>query len=219
MLIFLLLLPLFSLQAISFDFAVNEMIQTGVYLNRSNLCSGFCGCFSRRLNDNLIAITDSWRHKGELQFDDFLTIDLYGIVYGSNRTCPQGADIHTCLFRNFDKIGAVLHTHSVTAIALSRLLAGQSCLTIEGVQVPGLFHQSRHCTLEIPIFENCQSFSALALDLEAALKKKKNIFGFLIRGDGFYTWGWDMKEARCRAEFFEKQFEAELWLRCRCAAP
>lgn len=214
----LLLLPFFPLSAVDFDFAVSEMIHTGACLNRLNLCSGFCGCFSWRLNEDRIAITDSWRHKGELRFDDFLLIDFQGSLIGSARTCPEDFWIHNCLFRCFDRARAVIHTHSVSAIALTRLLAGQSCLILEGVQIPSFFHPCSHkCRLEVPIFENCQTVSALAAEIESVLRKKKHVFGFFIRGDGFYTWGWDMKEARCRAEFFERQFEAELLLRCNCA--
>lgn len=209
------LFPIWALQALDFEFAVQEMISAGTSLNRSDLCPGFCGCFSRRISENRIAITESWKHKTELAFNDFLIIDLHENVHGFAKTCPLDAPLHTCLFRCSDRIGAVLHTHSVSALALSRLLPGQSCLILEGVQIPSFFHRSQ-CQVEIPIFENCLSFSALAADLEAVLKKKKNVFGFLIRGDGFYTWGWDMQEARSRAEFFEKLFQAELLLRCNC---
>ena len=210
------LLPFSALQALDFELAVQEMIYTGTSLNRYDLCPGFCGCFSRRLSENRIAITESWKHKTELQFSDFLIIDLHETVHGFSKTCPGDAPIHTCLFRFSDRIGAVLHTHSVSTLALSRLLLGQSSLIIDGVQIPSLFHRSHHCQIEIPIFENCQSFSTLAADLESVLKKKKNVFGFLIRGDGFYTWGWDMQEARSRAEFFEKLFQTEILLRCSC---
>lgn len=214
-LVFLLFLPLFSLQAIDFDLAAHEIINAGLFCNRLRVCPGICGCFSRRLHGDRIAITFPGRHKSELIFDDIFILDL-NERHEFQKNCFDDTRLHSLLFRCSDEIGAVLHTHTVRGIALTRLLESHSCLVTEGFDIHKVFFGHCHpkSVLEIPIFENHRDIEVLAAEISSCLRKKKNVFGFLIRGHGLFTWGCDMREAKLRAEAFEHLFECELLVRC-----
>jgi len=215
-----LLFPLIGLQAATFEQAAQEIVQVGAFLNQAKLCPATAGNFSMRLNENLIAVTASGKHKGELTADDILTVDLKGKVQGSNKKPSSETLLHTMLYTLYPQIGAVLHTHSVAAVVLSRLSDSQSLFVTEGYEIHKVFPgiQSHESRIETPIFENSQDMPKLAAKITAYLREHPNVYGFLLRGHGFYTWGRDMKEAKIRIEAFEHLFESETKLQtsCRC---
>ena len=152
--ILLFLIPLFCYAGIDFDFAAQEIVNAGIFCDRLRISPGFCGCFSRRIDGNRIAITFPGRHKSELGFGDIFLLDL-NTVSCAKKSCDEFG-LHAQLFQCSEQIGALLHCHSVNSIALSRILAGHSKLVIDWAN-PFFFstccpHQS---PIEIPIFENC----------------------------------------------------------------
>ena len=209
---FSLMLPFFSLQATTFETASQEIVEAGVFLNHFGLCPATSGNFSRRLESQLIAITASGKHKGELTTDDVLIVDLKGRVQGSGKKPSAETLIHTALYALFDDVGAVLHTHSLNGTVLTRLVYPDKMLVTEGYEIHKAFpnvktHESR---IEIPIFENSQDIATMSTEVSTYLQKHPEVCDFLIRGHGFYTWGRDMKEAKIRLEAFEYLFDSEL---------
>jgi len=205
-------LPFFDLFAIRFEDAAEEIVEAGVFLNRFGLCPATSGNFSRKLEEDRIAVTVSGKHKGHLTPDDVLVVDLKGVVHDSSKKSSAETLLHTTLYTLFKDAGAVLHTHSLNGIVLTRLMPSEKTLVTEGYEIhkafPGIrTHESR---LEIPVFENSQDMIAMAAEVTAYLQEHPNTYGFLIRGHGLYTWGRDMNEAKIRIEAFEHLFEAEL---------
>ncbi|MBX9922627.1 MAG: methylthioribulose 1-phosphate dehydratase [Rhabdochlamydiaceae bacterium] len=205
------LLPLLNLEASSLAEASQEIVEAGVFLNRFGLCPATSGNFSRRLDDKHIAITASGKHKGELTVDDVLIVDLKGKVQGGDKKPSAETLLHTILYVLFDDVGAVLHTHSLNGSVLTRLVAPDNVLVTEGYEIHKAFpniktHESK---VQIPIFENSQDIDAMFREVAAYLQQHPNVYGFLIRGHGFYTWGRDMKEVKIRVEAFEYLFESE----------
>lgn len=208
------LLAFLDLPALSFDQAAEEIVDAGIFLNRFGLCPATSGNFSRRLEEQFVAVTVSGKHKGELTTEDVLIVDLNGNPQGSMKKPSAETLLHTAIYALFKDVGAILHTHSLNGIVLTRLLPSKKMLVTEGYEIHKVFpgiktHESR---LEIPIFENSQDMVAMGAEVSAYLQEHPQVFGFLIRGHGFYTWGRDMKEAKIRIEAFENLFETELKL-------
>ena len=209
---FIFLFPCLKLLAISFDQAAEDIIQAGIFLNKFGLCPATSGNFSRRLEDGLIAVTASGKHKGELTSEDVLLVDFDANVKGSTKKPSDETLIHTAIYAINKDVGAILHTHSLNGIVLSRLVNPHKTLVTRGYEIHKAFTgiKTHESEIEIPIFENTQDIGAMAKEISQYLEEHSNIFGFLIRGHGFYAWGRDMKEAKIRVEAFEYLFESEL---------
>jgi|SRR5579871_3662304 len=212
--VFAFLFPLFDLPALSFDQAAEEIVDAGIFLNHFGLCPATSGNLSRRLEEQLVAVTVSGKHKGELSAEDVLIVDLSGNAHAGSKKPSAETLLHTALYALFPDVGAVLHTHSLNGTILTRLNPSKKMPVTEGYEIhkafPGIkTHESR---VEIPIFENSQDIAAMAAEVSAYLQHHPHVYGFLIRGHGFYTWGRDMKEAKIRVETFEYLFESELKL-------
>jgi methylthioribulose-1-phosphate dehydratase len=210
--IFALALPFLNLFAISFDQAAEEIVEAGVFLNRFGLCPATSGNLSRRLEEQCVVVTASGKHKGELTTEDVLIVDLDGKAQGGTKKPSAETLLHTAIYALFKDVGAVLHTHSLNGIVLTRIMPSEKLVVTEGYEIHKVFpgirtHDSR---LEIPIFENSQDIAAMAAEVTAYLQEHPQVHGFLIRGHGFYTWGRDMQEAKIRIEAFEHLFETEL---------
>lgn len=207
-----LLLPFLMLGAVDLHQAASEIVEAGIFLNRFGLCPATSGNFSMRLDDQFIAVTASGKHKGELKIEDVLMVDMQGKVQNSTKNPSAETLIHTAIYPLLKGVGAILHTHSLNGTVLARLVQPAKVIVTEGYEIHKAFtgittHESR---VEIPIFENTQDIAAMAVEVSAYLQEHPNVYGFLIRNHGFYTWGKDMREAKIRIEAFEYLFESEL---------
>ncbi|HCF3103505.1 TPA: methylthioribulose 1-phosphate dehydratase, partial [Pseudomonas aeruginosa] len=104
-----------------------------------------------------------------------------------------------------------LHTHSVNATVLSRLVRGDR-LVLQDYELQKAFtgvttHEGQ---VEVPIFDNDQDIARLASRVQPWLEAHPYCPGYLIRGHGLYTWGARMSDALRQVEAFEFLFECEL---------
>ncbi len=206
---------LFAQALPSFDKAAEQIVEAGAFLHRSNLCPATSGNISVRTDSGLIAITSSGKHKGALKPADIMLVDLDGIAIDKNRKPSAETLLHTLVYSFYPEAGAVIHTHTLYGTVLSRMVAPNTELVTVGYELHKVFpgittHES---TLHIPIFENSQNMALLAEEVEGYLTQDSNVYGFLIRDHGLYTWGRDMNEAKNRIEAFEYLFESELLIR------
>ena len=149
-------------------------------------------------------ITQSGRQKSHLSPDDLMICDLQSIAVDT--TCRPSAEtpLHTCLYKLNADIGAVLHTHSVTATVLSR--ATDSDLMISGYEMqkalPGI--RSHNESIDVVVFDNDQDMQVLAGSVEKAWADGRfTVPGFLIRGHGLYAWGKTLGDAQRHIEGLE----------------
>jgi methylthioribulose-1-phosphate dehydratase len=194
--------------------AADEIVHAGAFLHQYNLCPATSGNLSIRIDENLMAITVSGKHKGELRAEDIMLVDLQGIPQNSTKKPSAETLLHTVVYSLYENAGALLHTHTLNGTVLSRLVP-ESKLILKGYELQKAFsgittHESE---LIIPIFENSQNMASLSLEIAEYLKNNPNTYGFLLRGHGLYTWGRDMNEAKIRIEAFEYLFQCELLMR------
>ena len=65
----------------------------------------------------------------------------------------------------------------------------------------------------MPNFANDQDIGRLAQEVAAYMEKHQPVYGYLIGGHGFYTWGDTVDDALRHVEAFEFLFDCELRIR------
>ena len=157
-------------------------------------------------------VTASGKHKEKLKPEDFVVIDGEGrpTVAGQPKSSAETL-LHCVIARRMPHIGAILHTHSVSATLLSHRFLEQGAVPIAGFEMlKGLSGITTHETaIEVPIFENTQDIPVLAAQVESRIDAADTSLnhGYLIHRHGLYTWGEDLDAARRQIEIFEFLFE------------
>ena len=167
-------------------------------------CLATSGNFSVRVDATHCLITQSGKDKSRLAVDDLMLCTIDGRSLDPTLKQSAETELHTCLYRHDAAIGAVLHTHSVSATVTSRL-AGSRIL-VSGFEMQKALRgiTTHESEISIPIFDNTQDMAALASQLEEALSRRTDaVPGFLIRGHGLYAWGESLQEATRHLEGFE----------------
>jgi len=174
---------------------------------RRQWCPATGGNFSLRRDESHIQITRSGSDKSRLSADDLMLCDLEGRAFDTGSIPSAETALHTRLYRLDRRIGAVLHTHSVTSTVLSR--ATTSDLRLRGFEMQKALagNQSHEDEIVIAVFDNNQDIAALAERVErrwhdAELSQP----GLLVRGHGLYAWGETLDDARRHIEGFEFLF-------------
>lgn len=171
--------------------------------------------YSIRINQIACALTSSGKHKGRLQPEDILAVDMQGhaITTLNDKGKPSAETLlHTQLYQRDNKIGAVLHTHSPNAVLLSHLVQANH-VRIEGWELLKALQgiTTHNTSITIPIFDNTQNIAELAQQVDAHMAQN-NIHGYLIRGHGIYTWGQDIDTCFRHLEALESLMQYELTL-------
>ncbi|SFN11467.1 methylthioribulose 1-phosphate dehydratase [Marinobacter pelagius] len=192
--------------------AAESIVDAGRFLYQRGWSPATSSNYSARIDDEHIAITVSGRHKGQLGAGDVMVVDLSGQPVQSNCRSSAETRLHTVLYELFPDVGAVLHTHSVKATVLSRLLEPGRALELEGYELQKAFSgvQTHESVLSVPVFDNTQDIDALARETRAWFAEHPEQPGYLIRGHGLYTWGNTMADCLRHVEAFEFLFECEL---------
>ncbi len=188
-----------------------ELIAAGRFIHGRGWAPATSGNFSARLSDGRIAITVSGRHKGDLTPGDIMLIDAEGHSLDGKQPSAETL-LHTSLYRRYPAVGAVLHPHGPSATLVSRLFRDELVLedyellkALAGIAT----HESR---VAIPIFPNDQNIPRLALKVEEYLELRGDIYGYIIAGHGFYTWGATVEDALRHVEALEFLFDLEIRL-------
>ena len=196
-----------------FSDAVTAILQAGQRIHQQGWSPATSSNYSLRLDESSCAITVSGRDKGNLAAADIMRVDLDGAPLAGETGTPSAETLlHTCLYRRDAAIGAVLHTHSLSALLAAECAAEQqpwSILAISNLELLKAFSgiRSHHDTLRIPVFPNSQDIASLARVVEECLDVAAPVFAYILRGHGVYTWGRDMAEAMRHLEALDQLFE------------
>ncbi len=167
-------------------------------------CLATGGNFSVRVDASHCLITQSGTDKSQLTVDDLMICDFDGIPADAGLKPSAETPLHTCLYKLDDRIGAVLHTHSVASTMISRTQKADLVLRGYEMQKAIAGITSHEQQLIIAILENSQNMARLieALRQRFALGHL-TACGFLVKGHGLYAWGVDLAEARRHVEGLE----------------
>ena len=194
--------------------AAGSLITNCRELAHAGLTPATSSNFSQRLDARHCAITVSGRDKGRLVQDDIMVVDFDGRPVATDKRPSAETLLHTQLYRRFDDVGCILHTHSKAQTIASRLFAKQGHITFEGYELQKAFrgNDTHEGAVRVPVLPNSQDMPALAAMVEAELDRGP-LWGYLIEGHGLYAWGRDMAEARRHLDAFEFLLSCELELR------
>ena len=171
-----------------------------------------------------LLITASGKDKSALSDDDFVSVDSSGLILHNSKTSSAKSSaetlLHCLIAQSLPDVGAILHTHSIWATALSQATLKpdqtQGTLRIEGYEMlKGLEGIRTHeTTVDVPVFRNSQDMVELSdrikeifMSPAESLSEFSPPHGFLLSGHGLYTWGHTLAEARRHIEIFEFLFE------------
>lgn len=188
-----------------------ELIQAGRFIHDRGWVPATSGNFSARLSDGSIAITVSGKHKGELALADIMRVDETGNSLDGKKPSAETL-LHVSIYRRYPSVGSVLHPHSPNAMLVSRLFAHEVVLqdyellkALEGIDT----HETR---IVVPIFPNDQNIPRLSLKVDEYIEIHGGIYGYIIAGHGFYTWGSSVADALRHVEALEYLFDIEMRL-------
>lgn len=194
-----------------------DLIKAGQFLANKGLLPATSGNLSMRdLSTGIISISVSGKCKGQLNYDDFIEIDIDANPLNDSLLRPSAETLlHTQLYQFSKAINAVFHIHSINSVVISKLYASQRELKLKDYELlKGLCGISTHKHTEtVPIFANTQNIRQLAAEVEQYMNINPDIHGYLIEGHGLYSWGSTAAEALRHIEVFETLFEIEraLW--------
>lgn len=187
------------------------LVAAGRFLASKGWAPATSGNYSARLGDGQVAITVSGRDKGQLKPEDIMVVDSQGkpVVTLQQPGQKPSAEtrLHTSLYQANASIGAVLHTHSVDSVTLSRwwLRTGQDSLVLTDYELlkafPGIATHAVEIT--IPIVANSQDMVSLGDEVLARLSSQPQPVGYLIAGHGLYAWGPTVAQALMATEALE----------------
>jgi methylthioribulose-1-phosphate dehydratase len=190
---------------------LQALIEVGAAFHARGWVPATSGNFSARREDGGFAITASGLHKGRLTNAGLMSLGPDGRALDDRRPSAE-TPLHLQLYRLFPDVGAVLHTHSPGAVALSRAFPSATTWTIEGHELlkalPG--QTSHEASVTLPIVDNSQDMAALAAAIEPHLISTPTPPAYIIRGHGLYAWGRDVGEAERVVEALEWLFAADL---------
>lgn len=197
--------------SISFDFAVEQIIRAGNRLDTMRLAPATSGNYSMRLSDGTMAITVSGAHKGQLKPDQIMHATIEGKPLEDKKPSDETL-LHASIYQLFPHVNAILHTHSVPCVVLTRLLARDEFLELTGYEMLKAYSgiKTHDTTVRLPIFENAQDMQELRGRVDPVLRAATSTPAYLIRGHGLYGWGVDMKAAERVIEATEVLLECEL---------
>lgn len=190
-----------------FDAIARSLAESGRFLASQGWAPATSGNYSARLNDEAIAITVSGRDKGQLTPDDIMTVNLQGQPLSPGKRSSAETLLHTSLYQAYPEVGAVLHTHSINCVSLSRWLLGRGhdSLVLTNYELlkalPGI--ATHDVEVAVPIVANSQDMVALSEAVLARLKALTAPVGYIIAGHGLYSWGATVPQARMATEALE----------------
>ena len=192
--------------------AAEELVRLGTDFHGRGWMLGTSGNLSAVLSrDPLrLAITASSIDKGRMNTGQILEVDGDGrIVQGAEGRPSAETLLHLEVARSTGA-GAVMHTHSVWTTVLSDYHHAHGGFHIDGYEMlKGLEGVQTHEHREwIPILENSQDMTALAVEARGLFAKRADIHGLLVRRHGMYTWGRDLATASRHVEILEFLMEA-----------
>ncbi|ADJ27650.1 methylthioribulose 1-phosphate dehydratase [Nitrosococcus watsonii] len=193
-----------------FQRAVVQLARVGHFFFERGWVPATSGNFSVRLDSEYMAITVSGWPKGQLSQDGILLASLEGYPLTANKRPSAETLLHAALYRRTLEINAILHTHSVYATVLSRLLVDE--LVLSDYEVLKAFSgiKTHQTTVRIPIFPNDQNMERLASTVDAYWARNPGAPGYLIAGHGLYTWGPTVEDACRHVEALEFLLECEV---------
>jgi L-fuculose-phosphate aldolase len=175
------------------DEAKDKVIKAGHRLLEAGLITRTWGNISCRVDDNSYAITPSGRDYASLTLEDIVIVNMKNDNYDGQVKPSSERGIHSEVYKQFQNINFVIHTHQLNASVVSAISIGEI-----QISTPSSILGSKVICAEYGI----SSTSKLRKNISKSLKKSDSK-AIIMKNHGALCFGKDDKEA------FDIAFELE----------
>ena len=179
---------------------------------RLGWATGSGGGISIREDEKTIWIAPSGVHKEFVKEDDLFLMDLKGNVVTPPKRDKLKCSECTPLFLQafiIRNAGAVLHSHSISAVMITKLFETEfQCTEFE--MIKGIYDHKNTDWCRIPIIENTEFEPDLTESLKNAVIAYPRSHAVLVRNHGVYIWGPTWEKAKIHAECYDYLFKVVL---------
>ncbi len=154
--------------------------------------------------NRLVVIKPSGVSYKEMKTDDMVVVDLEGNIIEGNLKPSSDTPTHLVLYKNFEKIGGIVHTHSEWATSWAQ--AGKA-IPPYGTTHADYFYGEIPCTRKLSKDEIEGAYEKNTGNVIVELFKKLDynaIPGVLVKSHAPFTWGKDADEAVHNAVVLEE---------------
>ncbi|MDX1920489.1 MAG: methylthioribulose 1-phosphate dehydratase [Candidatus Caenarcaniphilales bacterium] len=180
--------------------------------------SGTGGGMSIKVEDNLALIAPSGVQKEEIKPSDLFLIDFFlSTEHSASYSIVENPPEHkisacTSIFVNIYKqrasAGAVIHSHSLNAVMLTKVVKDKE-VTLKGYEMlKGLEGSTYFGSHTLPILDNVEHECDLADAVGEIVAKYPSAHAVLVRDHGIYVWGKTPQQAKVHAECYDYLFSA-----------
>lgn len=161
----------------------------------------------------LVVIKPSGVEYAQMRPSDMVVVDLYtGVVVEGEMRPSSDLLTHLEIYKQFDSVGGVAHTHSINAVAFAQ--AGTPIRPL-GTTHADYFYGEILCTSELSEKEVSEQYELNTGKVICSTIKKNNIDvmsvpGILVKSHGPFTWGKDAKDSVFHAVVMEKVAEMNI---------
>ncbi len=177
---------------------------------RLGWCTGSGGGISIKESENSIWMAPSGVHKEFVRESELFNVDINGNINQPPENQKLKISECTPLFLQAYKLrnaGAVMHSHSVNALLISRLFTTEFvCTDLE--MIKGLVGHKNSEWCRVPIIENTEFECDLTDSLKNAIIAYPRSHAVIVRNHGVYIWGPTWEKAKIHAECYEYLFKA-----------
>jgi methylthioribulose-1-phosphate dehydratase len=181
--------------------------------------SGTGGGMSVRVSPSEALIAPSGVQKESIKPEQIFLIDFSQEFDQSGKNfaikdSPQGMNISACtsifvnIYKQRPKAQAVIHSHSMSAVMLTKIIK-ESEVTLSGYEMlkglEGCTYFGKHT---LPILNNVEHECDLAEAVEEVVKNYPQAHAVLVRDHGVYIWGDSPERAKVHAECYDYLFQA-----------
>ena len=167
-----------------------KVFQANMLLKKNNLITLTWGNVSEIDRElGLIAIKPSGVDYETMCIDDIVITDLDGNVVSGKLKPSSDLPTHVELYKSFENIGAVAHTHSKWATVFAQ---AKRCIPMLGTTHADTFYGDIPCTRELTLTEiegNYEKETGSVIAEEFANRNYNAIPGVLVASHGPFTWG------------------------------
>lgn len=163
-----------------------QVYDTTMRLCEAGLIRLSAGNISARDADGRVAITPSGLAYTKMRPADIVVVDLDGKPIDGTLKPSSETPMHTAIYRKLPKVGAVVHTHSIYAIALATSGVELPVICLEVVAIGG----------PVPVAPYACPGSAEAGEIAGRIfDERPELKALLLRNHGLVTIGADLDQA------------------------
>lgn len=177
-----------------------EVIEIGLEMAKTNLVVGTWGNISRRIDENLMAITPSGMDYDSLKPEDIVIVDMKGNVVEGDRKPSIEYIMHMEIYKDRDDINGIVHAHSTYCTAFAAARMGIPACLDDLVQIVG--GNVRVAKYALP------GTIDLAKNAVKALEERNAV---ILANHGAVAGGRDLKEALKTALVLEKSAQSAIF--------